>query len=149
MQESAAGIARRWACFRTCCKADRPILQIGIARRRRAYARRLRRPFGRSNAKKTPQTRRFSSLSGERADAMDAPSPAPSGVLPKQKLSAAPAAGNPSRYRPLFCWSTSADKLDKEVSASYIKEAIKIKHNFVLFYEFTLLSSNKSIHHHD
>lgn len=80
---------------------------------------------------------------------MDAPSPAPSGVLPKQKLSAAPAAGNPSRYRPLFCWSTSADKLDKEVSASYIKEAIKIKHNFVLFYEFTLLSSNKSIHHHD
>ncbi len=52
MQESAAGIARRWACFRTCCKAGRPILQIGIARRRRAYARRLRRPFGRSNAKK-------------------------------------------------------------------------------------------------
>ena len=33
MQESAAGIARRWACFRTCCKAGRPILQIGIARR--------------------------------------------------------------------------------------------------------------------
>ena len=52
MQESAAGIACRWSCFRTCCKAARPILQIGITRRRRAYARRLRRPFGRSNAKK-------------------------------------------------------------------------------------------------
>lgn len=52
MQESAAGIACRWSCFRTRCKADRPTLQIGIARRRRAYARRLRRPFGRSNAKK-------------------------------------------------------------------------------------------------
>lgn len=153
MQESAAGIARRWACFRTCCKAGRPILQIGIARRRRAYARRLRRPFGRSNAKKRRRHGVFLYLSGERADATDASSPAPSGVLPKhppkQKLPAAPAAGNPSRYRPLFCWSTSADKLDKEVSASYIKEAIKIKHNFVLFYEFTLLPSNKSIHHHN
>ena len=52
MQESAAEVARRWACFRTRCKADRPILQIGIARRRRAYARRLRRPSERSNAKK-------------------------------------------------------------------------------------------------
>lgn len=62
MQESAAGIARRWACFRTCCKADRPILQIGIARRRRAYARRLRRPFGRSNAKNAADTAFFISV---------------------------------------------------------------------------------------